>query len=168
MSKEDYKPPAGTALSWGNGEETVHQVGSVPPIHPQHPTEIPKGQETAGQIPPSPSCCRPVPYRAQAASSSLGPPVLLGWANSKGLKLSLPPSCPVAAVCLPWDCCRAESCRSFYDASLREQLHQPQRWGETANGQRGIKLPTLPGAPVEAGSHRNDSTGHKNNTVLGR
>lgn len=101
-------------------------------------------------------------WAIQGTSSlpSLGPPVLLGWANSKGLKLCLPLSCPVAAVCQPWDCCRAESCRSFYDASLREQLHQPQRWGETANGQQGIKLPTLSGAPMEAGTHSNNSTGH--------
>lgn len=40
MSREDYKPPAGTALWWGNGEEMVHQVGSVPPTPPQHPTEL--------------------------------------------------------------------------------------------------------------------------------
>jgi len=68
MSKEDYKSPAGTALSWGNGEEMVHEVGSLPPIHSQHPTEMPKGQETAGQIPPGPSCCRPMPCTVQAAS----------------------------------------------------------------------------------------------------
>lgn len=91
---------------------------------------------------------------------SLGPPVLLGQANSKGLKLSLPLSCPVAAVRLPWDCCRAESCCSFYDASLREQPHQPQRQGETANGQHGVKLPTLPRVPMEAETHRNNSTEH--------
>lgn len=48
MSREDYKPPAGTALWWGNGEEMVHQVGSVPPTHPQHPTEL-LTVETAGQ-----------------------------------------------------------------------------------------------------------------------
>lgn len=82
------------------------------------------------------------PYHAGTSSlPSLGPPVLLGWANSKGLKLALPLSCPVAAVCLLWDCCRAESCRSFCDDSL---LHQPQRWGETVNGQQGVELPTLP------------------------
>lgn len=55
MPKEDYNPPAGTALQWGNGEEMVHQVGSVPPIHPQHPTEMLKGQDTTSQTPVAPA-----------------------------------------------------------------------------------------------------------------
>lgn len=79
MSKEDYKPPTGTALLWGNGEEMVHQVGLVPPIHPQHPTEMLKGQETAGQIPPGPGRCRPVPCRAQVAFLAWDP--LSSWAR---------------------------------------------------------------------------------------
>lgn len=49
MSGQDYKPPAGTALWWGNGAEMVHQVGSVPPTHPQHPTKLLTRQEMAGQ-----------------------------------------------------------------------------------------------------------------------
>lgn len=118
----------------------VHQVGSVPPIHPQHPTETLKGQETAGQIPPGPGHRRPVLCRAKAPS--LPWDALSSWlGDSLGLKLSLPISCPVAAAHLPWDCCRAESCCSFYDASLRERLHQPQRQGEIANGQQGVKTP---------------------------
>ena len=82
---------------------------------------------------------------------SLGPPVLLGWENSKGLKLSLPISCPVAAVHLPWDCCRTESCRSFYDASLRERLHQPQRRGETQMDSKALNSPRFLWCPWRQG-----------------
>lgn len=138
----------------------AHQVGSVPPIHLQHPTKTTKGQETAGQTPPGLSCRRPVPCRAQAASPAWD--LLSSWlGKQQGSEArSLLLSCPVAAVHLPGDCCRAESCRSFYDGSLRERLHQPQRRGKAANEQQGAKLPMRPRVPMEAGSHRNDSMGH--------
>lgn len=56
---------------------------------------------------------------------------------------------------LPWDCCRAESCRSLYGAGLCKCCISP---GD-GDKQQMDSMRTMQ-VLVEAGTHRDGSTGH--------
>lgn len=68
----------------------VHQVGSVPPIHPQHPTEMLKGQETAGQIAPVPAAAD-LCHAGHRQSHEPGTPCPPGLGKQQGTEALSPP-----------------------------------------------------------------------------